>query len=424
MILSPYTNHILREHLHFKEYAFFTKKIIQLLGVSKNTEKFKDIAPWVGQLIKGLENHPEIELYSVAPHIKLQNRTEEFRYGNTSYIFYSSEYSSALRLIGNYSVWKKMQNCGKLVCEIAERIHPDVVISYGTENPVNSYPAICLKDKYPVLTVLQTIYNNPDRILYSNPNRLIQDLEKDIIANIDYFGSTFNFYCRLLRGMKANARILKFSYLSASFPQVNPVEKKYDFVNYAFNLDLRKGDEDSIRALSIVKKKYPNVTLNLAGGLSRERKEYLNNLINDLGLSANVTFTGMFEKKEDMYQHIMQSRFAVLPVKMDLISTTMKECMYYKIPVVTNITPETPSLNIEKQRLLLAEKDNIESLANCMLKLMEDSNLADLLSYNGYEYMQAELDNDIKIKSIIDSLYSMYDHFYKKKPIDSVLLMN
>lgn len=424
MILSPYTNHELRGHLKLKDYNWGAKLIAKVFGISSNISGFRDIAPWVGQIIQEFEKRSDIELYAVAPHIKLKKSIETFKIGRTSYYFYSSEYSSVLRLLNNYHIWKKLQNCSRIVSKIADTINPDVIVSYGTENPVNSYPAIQLNKKYPVITVLQTIYNNPDRIIYSTPNRLIQELERDIVKNINYFGTSFNFYSNLLRQMKKDAVILKYYYLSTPFPKINKVDKVYDFVNYAFNMDLRKGDEDSIRALSIVKKRYPNVTLNIAGGITIERKEYLKKIISELGLTQNVSFTGMFERKEDMYQHIAQARFAVLPVKMDMISTTMKESMYYNIPVVTNITPETPYLNRVKTRMLLVEKDNIESLANNMLKLLESPSLAKKIADNGYEYMMFEMNNDGKVETILKTLTSIIANFKYNKPIEKSLLVN
>lgn len=424
MILSPYTNHELRGHLKLKEYNRATTLITKLLGVSSNISGFKDIAPWVGQIIHEFEKHSDIELFAVAPHIKLKKSIETFKIGRTSYYFYSSEYSSALRLLNNYHIWKKLQNCSRIVSKIADTINPDVIISYGTENPVNSFPAIQLNKKYPVITVLQTIYNNPDRYLYSTPNRLIQELEYDVVKNVDYFGTSFNFYNNLLRQMKKDAVVLKYQFLSSPFPKVNKVCKIFDFVNYAFNMDLRKGDEDSIRALALVKKKYPNVTLNIAGGIAKERKEYLVKLISELDLTQNISFTGMFERKEEMYQHIVQARFAVLPVKMDLISTTMKESMYYKIPVVTNVTPETPHINRDKKRMLIAEKGNIDSLADKMIRLLEDQSLAKELADNGYEYMLSEMDNDKKVETILNVLTSIIANFNQNKPIEQSLLMN
>ena len=423
MILSPFTNGELREHLTFKEYSAITRTAIEKLGLSKSII-IKDVAPWVGQLIEELEKNSDVELFSVSPHIKLKDSIESFTLRNTKYYFYASDFSMALRLLKKYPLWKALQNCGRRVMRIADEIKPDVVIAYGTENPVVSVPQLYLRKKYPVFCVLQTIYNNPERVKYSTPNPLIQDLEHDIVNNIRYFGTEDRLYYDLLKGMNGDVIVLDYSYPRAPLPQIPMPCKKYDFVNYAFNLDARKGDEDAVRALAIVKKTHPDVTLNMAGGMAPTRKTYIEGLVAELGLQENVSFTPMFERKEDMYAHVLQACYALLPVKLDLVSTTTRESMYYGMPVITNITPATPLLNKDKQCVLLAEKGNIDSLAKCMLDVMENKELAKMLSENGHEYMVREMDNGKKMETIMASLHAVIDNYKEGTSIPHALLFN
>lgn len=423
MILSPFTNGALREHLAFKEYGTFASTAIEKLGLSKSVI-IKDAAPWVGQLIEELEKIPDVELYSVSPHIKLKDSIESFTLRKTKYYFYTSDFSMALRLLKKYPLWKVLQNCGRRVMRIADEIKPDVVIAYGTENPVVSVPQLTLRKKYPVICVLQTIYNNPERVKYSTPNPLIQNLEHDIVNNIRYFGTEDRLYYDLLKGMNIDAIALEYPYPRAPLPIIPMPCKKYDFVNYAFNLDARKGDEDAVRALAIVKKTHSDVTLNMAGGMNPTRKTYIEGLVAELGLQDNVSFTPMFERKEDMYAHVLQAYCALLPVKLDLVSTTTRESMYYGMPVITNITPATPLLNKDKQCVLLAEKGNIDSLSKCMLEVMENETLAKTLSENGHEYMVREMDNGPKMKRLMSSLQSVIDNYKEGTPIPHELLFD
>lgn len=424
MIVSPYTNSQIREHLHFSDYGFLVRTIINKLGVFGRSVEFKDVAPWVGQLIEELEKIPGIEVFSVSPHIKLNSPVQHFKLSKTNYYYYSSDYTSALRLLKNYKLWKLLENCSKKVKNIAKRVNPDVIITYGTENPVVSVTQISLRKKYPVLCVLQTIYNNPDRTKYSVPKKLIQDLEYDVVNHIAYFGTEDALYYDLLKGMNKEVNVFEYLYPRTPLPTIDSQVKKYDFVNFAFNLDARKGDEDTVRALALVKESHPNVTLNFAGGISPVRKIYIENLVKELGLQENVSFTPMFERKEDMYRHVLQSRIAVLPVKMDLISTTTREAMFYGIPVITNITPATPELNKDKQCVMLAEKDNAQSLAKCMLDIMENDELAKSLSENGREYMIKQQDNERIMKKLIKILNAVIEHYHHATKIPEELLFD
>ena len=424
MIISPYTNSQIRAHLQFRNYNSLTRAVIDSIGILGRSVEFKDAASWVGQLIDELEKRPEIEVFSVSPHIKLNSKIQQFKLGKTVYYYYSSDYSSALRLLKSYSLWKLLQNCGRRVKSIAEKVKPDVIIVYGTENPVVSVTQMALRNKYPVLCVLQTIYNNPERIKYSQPNKLIQDLEHDIVNHIMYFGTEDRLYYDLLKGMNNDVHAFEYLYPRTPLPSIEPQGKKYDFVNFAFNLDARKGDEDTVRALAIVKERHPKVTLNLAGGMAPARKAYIENLVNELGLQENVSFTPMFERKEDMYRHVLQAHIAVLPVKMDLISTTTREAMFYGIPVITNITPATPELNKDMQCVMLTQKDNIQSLGKCMLDVLENDDLAKTLSENGHEYMVKHQNNSKIIEKLIKILNAVVDNYHHGKIIPEELLFD
>lgn len=422
MILSPYDNAELRSHLEFKEYNRYVNFFIKKLGIEEKTSSFKDVAPWVGNLIAELEARPDVEIVSVAPHIKLRRKIESFKLGRTTYYYYSSDYSSVLRLIKNYRLWKVFQNCGRLVRRIADEVKPDVIILFGTENPIISVPILKLTN-YPVFCILQTVYNNPDRAKYSNPSKFKQQLELDILRHVSNYGAGKT-HGDLIHKINPHVNVLKYSWPTMRFSDISEPEKRFDFVNFAFSMDSRKGDEDSIRALAIVKKTFPDVTLNITGGYSPDRKKYLEKIIDELELNENISFTPFFENHDDMLRHVMQSRFAVLPIKLDLVSTTVKEAMFYKMPVVTNATKGTPSLNKEKTRVLLAEIENIDSLAEKMLQVMQNPNLAELLKKNAHEYIVQQQENNAKkVDDLMHVLNAIYDNKHYQTPIPKNLFL-
>lgn len=423
MILSPYDNEELRSHLVFKEYNGLLLSVIEKLGLSGKTDSFKDRAPWVGNLIAELENRPEVEVFSVSPQIKMREKIVKFKLRRTTYYVYSSDYSSALRLINNYSLWKFLQNCGMEVKRIAKEINPDIIILFGTENPVISAPVLSLTD-YPVFCICQTVYNNPERTKYNKPSKLIQQLEMDILHHVDYYGTSNRAYREMLLKLNPAISILNYQWPSMHFPNMPEQEKCYDFVNFAFTMGLRKGDEDSIKALAVVKQFYPNVTLNITGGYSNDRKQYLEGLLRELDLEKNVSFTPFFEKHEDMIRHVMHARFAVLPIKLDLISTTIKEAMFYKIPVVTNRTKGTPKLNSKQQCVLLSDIGDIESLANNMLALLQNKSLAESLKTNAYDYLLDEQKSNVaKVDNLINILTAVYNNKHYHAPIPDDLYL-
>jgi glycosyltransferase involved in cell wall biosynthesis len=422
LILSAYTNAELRKHLQLKEYGKTASFLIKMNRLSNRT-KVIDKALWVGDLIKELKKQEGVEIVSVSPQIKMAKRVESFIYDGVNYYFYSADFSQVARLVKNYWLWKRIETCSGRVRKIVDMEEPDIIILFGTENFTVSAPILKLMD-YPVLCLLQTVYSNPERAKYTTPNKMIIKLEKEILSNVKYIGTGSKDYYGLIRKINPDLTVLKYTWISSSLPHLESHQKKYDFVNYAFNLDPRKGDEDAVRALAIVKKTHPKVTLNLAGGISESRKEYIMGIVQELGLEDNVSFTPMFERKEDMYRHVLRARYVLLPVKLDLVSTTTREAMYYGLPVITNITPGTPALNAEKQCVLLAEKGNIESLAKRMLEVMENKELAKMLSENGHEYMVKQMDNRPKMERNMKIIKSVIENYNEGAMIPEDLLLD
>lgn len=422
LLLSAYTNSELREHLHIKEYgklvSFFLKKKRLL-----NRTQIIDKALWVEDLITELKKQQDIEIVSVSPHIKLVKRVESFSHDGVKYYFFSADFSQAARLVKNYGLWKRIETCSRRVRKIVDTEKPDIILLFGTENFTVSAPILKLMD-YPVLCILQTVYSNPERAKYTPPNKMIIQLEKEILNKVRFVGTGSKSYYELIKKINPKLTVLKYAWISSLLPQIESSQKKYDFVNYAFNLDARKGDEDAVRALAIVKMIHPDVTLNMAGGMAPARKTYIEGVVAELGLQENVSFTPMFERKEDMYAHVLQARYAVLPVKLDLVSTTTRESMYYGLPVITNVTPGTPALNAEKQCVLLAEKGNIESLAKRMLEVMENEKLAKMLSENGREFMVKQMDNGPKMEINMRILQAVVDNYKNETPVSKELLFD
>ena len=198
--------------------------------------------------------------------------------------------------------------------------------------------------------------------------------------------------------------------------------QQYDFINYAMGMRSSKGFHDAIRALAIVKNTFPEVRLNLTGGYSIDRDEELRSLARELGVEQNGSFTPFYEKQRDLFQHIQNSRFALLPCKLDYIPFSIRQAMHYGLPVVCYGTKGTPTLNKEKNCVLIAELDNIEDLAVKMLQLLSDSVLVNTLRDNAMAY-SAELDDNKKdTDEIVADLYAVVKHYRFGTPIPKSLL--
>lgn len=388
LLISGFSTAKIRSKMTLCKRTFFYKCLIKLFNLPNRVGEFRDTAPWIESIVENLKQKDDIELHVMAPHIRMYYSMEEFEMEGVVYHYYRSELSSLLRKINNYKLWKRLQMTSYYTKKILRRVRPDIVVLSGTENPVTSVSFLNCHN-YPLYCLCQTIYNNPERAKYGTPNQLIQDMEKDIFANLSYFGVYGKMHYDLLMELKPGAIVFKYGYPSkGTLLEPSVTEKEFDFVNFALMHGSRKGTPDSIRALAIVKKRFPNVSLNIVGGCDEKGRVQLETLVRELGLEDNVIFTPFFEKKSDLLLYIQKSRFAVLPCKLDVISGTMNQAMQLGLPLVVYRTTGTPSFNREKDCVLIAEKGNIEEMAQHMLTLMEHPEKAEMLAKNAREYQE------------------------------------
>ena len=228
-------------------------------------------------------------------------------------------------------------------------------------------------------------------------------------------------HCRLFRQFNKTAYNFKWP-LGNLLPEVKALEKEYEFVNYAMSMNSKKGYPDAIKALAIVKEKYPNVKLNLVGGSSKEEKEALEKLVADLHLESNVTFTPFFEKQEDLFQHLQKSRFALLPCKMDSVASTIRQAMHYELPVICYKTEGTPKLNQDKECVLIAENANVEDLAAKMIQLLSDQEKEVELRQNAKDFSRRWNNDEGILRQMVDNFYAVVGNYRYGIPVPEHLL--
>ena len=388
LLIAGFLDEEVRKQDIFKKDSPFFHKLVRLFRLPSRVGNLNDHAPWVRSIISFIETQEDIDLHVFGPQIRLKKHLTEFELRGVKYHFYSSEWTSLLRKFNRYNLWKRLKNADFYFKKVLAKINPDLVVLSGAENPATSV-SILYADKYPRYCLCQTIYNNPERACYSIPNKLIQDMEKDIFSNLQFFGVYSKMHYDLLKKMKPEASIFKFGYPSKG-KLLEPVEteKQFDFVNFALMHGSRKGTPDSIRALALVKQKHPKVSLNIVGGFNEDGRAEMEQLVKELRLEENVTFTSFFEQQSDLLLHIQKSHFAVLPCKLDHVSGTMNQSMQLGLPLVVYKTTGTPAFNHEKECVLIAEKENVEELAQHMLTLMEHPEKAEMLANNAREYQK------------------------------------
>jgi glycosyltransferase involved in cell wall biosynthesis len=247
-------------------------------------------------------------------------------------------------------------------------------------------------------------------------------VEVNVIKRADYIGSTIKKMKNVIvQDVKSDAVFLKSNLAIGEKIFDKHVEKKFDFVYYAANIS--KAFDLALEGFAIAHERIPNITLLVVGAYDAEYKNKMDARIKELSLEKVITFTGRLPTHDDVLNKIRESRFALIPLKIDIISGTIRESMANGLPVVTTITDGgTPMLNETRETVLLSPIGDHEALANNMLRLLNDSELASRLKKNGYIRIQERYSNASLVQQQKRALLAAYENFTNGTPIPQDVL--
>jgi len=416
-----FSNAEIRNHLSLSNNRManiFRKAIGEKLSAT-----YTDFAPWISNLINEFEKFQDIELHIISPHQGLKKWTQSFVLRNIHYHFFKPDLPMLNLRIDLLLKKPKYRTNRFLVSRFIKKIKPNIVNLIGAENPYYSITALDIKN-IPVYLSCQTVYSNPLRYDHSTVNQHIWNTEVRIHKHIKYFGCQGRMHRDLVLKNNENAIIFKMFFPIQKPEGIVQQYKEFDFVFFAGGLNKKKGTEDAIYALQKVKAVFPKVTLNMIGRCSTEYKNHLLNIVNELKLNENIVFTDSFPKHVDLLTHIAKSRYAVLPNKLDVISSTIIESILLDIPVVTYKTTGSPYLNKNDEVVLLANIGDIDTLAEQMIVLMRNPKKAQQLAFNARRFVEEEFDNTKSAKRLLDNYYEVIEHYHNRKDINEKQLFD
>ena len=292
-LVCSFSNAKVREHLPLSDRKLY-RLVRRFFGLPTKNGGYGDVAGWDTYMIELLRQRDDIDLTVISAHTGLRKRHVAFDLEGVHYHFVKVEGATLLKhLISSPSLWHRLNPMRPVVRIIVKKTQPDVLALIGAENAHISGTVLGIEG-IPLIVKCQTIYNNPDRGKSGQVDAKNAYVERLIFKDLKYVAVGAGMHCRLFRQFNQTAYNFKWP-LGNLLPDVKPLEKEYDFVNYAMSMIPKKGYPDAIIALAIVKEKYPNVKLNLVGGSSKEEKEALDKLVADLHLESNVIFPAYSE---------------------------------------------------------------------------------------------------------------------------------
>ena len=414
--ITSFSSERLRKDLK-THHSCFEKLLRKMAGLPKY-EETKDYAIWNANGIIEFEKFDNVELHIVGPYTDLTQENVYFERNGVHYHFFRSIESSLFSRIRKNIFHKcsfDYSDHNKKIANIISNIHPDIIHLIGAENPWYSESILSLDRNIPIIAQLETLMIDPDfRSNYNISPTLYQfraDIEKKVIDRADYVGMKFTKFKPLIQQLvKPDVKFLNIMLAVSEPVHLVETEKKFDFVYFG---GLDKALDLAIEAFAIVCKKYPEVTLDVIGPAPQDFLEKIQNRIEELNITGNVTFEGMLPSHDDVISQINLSKYALLPFKIDILATTVFEAMANGLPVVTTITPGgTTTLNTKRESVLLSEKGDNQAMADNMLKLIEDPEYASKIRNNAILTVSERDSNKEIMKKWIEAYHAVMDNFY------------
>ena len=383
--LCTYSDAELRAHLIFPRWHW-SNMLRRLLHMDKKV----DFAVWDSNALREFEKiDTDIELHVVAPHSGV-GHLQEFESKGVFYHIFWSEWdivTEKLKCRFNLRDENSFRHHRRTIQKLIKKIQPDLVHCIGIENKFHSMAVLDIPKEIPVIAQLQTLVSD-ERFKASTDASETQyaynsEMEKKIMLRSDFIGTEVKRFREIIQhDIKPEAVFSDTSLALAEAVSEADTVKEYDFVYFA--ADIKKAADLAIEAFAEARKQAPWLTLDIIGGYSSDLKEKLDSRINELGIADGITFEGKLPTHEDVISQIRKSRFALLPLKIDIVSGTIRESLANGLPVVTTITPGTPQLNEKMETVLISEMGDHAAMAANMLRLVNEPKYADMLRNNGF----------------------------------------
>lgn len=366
-------------------------------------------AVWNSNAIEEMKSHTkEVEFHVIAPYPYLKGQcavwTDE---GITYHIFRDHSFFSSFvqrNLFKNIQLKHKRNRYA--IKKIVQSISPDIIHVVGADNPYYSLCALDVPSGIPLIVQLQTLLSEPgfeEKYTISHEQYVYRSIiETHVLKRADYVGAIDKHFMDVIKDkIKADAHFLDITLAVAEKIKDNDEIRTNDFVY--FSKDISKAADWAIEAFALAYKKHPEIKLKIIGNYTPAIKKQLDSRVEELDIQKAVVFTGMLPSHRDVINEVRKSKYALLPIKADYISGTIREAMASGVPVITTVTPGTPTLNRDRESVLISNAQDFQSMSDNMCRLIENEQLYSELKRNAIITVSERFNNHDAINHWVES---------------------
>ena len=395
--------------LQHRGLDYIVRKLLKLKDLSTT-----DFGIWNTNGINEIKAHPEISLYVISPHHNLSTNLQKFDMDGIHYYFYR-EQSYTLKWKILTKIFKKSSSflsSRNIISKIVEEVRPDIVHIIGAENPTYSLAALDIPNNIPLIVQLQTLLNDPNILKQSVAySETMLQCERKVIKRADFIGCSdadAHFRNVIEHDIQKGKRFLNLELPNGLSVQISNEAKEFDFVYFSANIN--KAFDLALEAFIVAHSINPSLKMEVIGYYDSDFKKKVDKLIFSNNLQDFIHFAGHQETYKEVLDLVKKCKIALLPLKIDLISSTIRESMALGLPVITTITTGTPELNKQRESVLLSEIGDYKTMSENMLKLVSDSDYFSLLQNNAAQTIRDMFDNSAAIDEWVEAYKTIVSH--------------
>ena len=168
-----------------------------------------------------------------------------------------------------------------------------------------------------------------------------------------------------------------------------------------------KGMHIIIKAIALLKSKYPKIKLKLAGNINLGNKlldgysVFLNMLIKKYGLQENVIYLGSLDENQ-IIAHLHEANVCVIPSFIETYCLAFAESMIVGTPTIVSFAGAMPELAENGKEALYYNSVDYYTCAALIDKVLQDKELANRLSVTGRARRMSENNMDAVVKTQLE----------------------